>query len=137
MFKKHLKTDPTEIDDLYNLGVAYFNLRQSRKALEYFATIVELDDQNKISGIYGEDYGRDSVDRGVVFSNISDIYEKIGEHKKAELCRIYSDTLITGTGPHPKFSHLSYEEREESWKQIETIISELKKLAISNLIQKP
>ena len=97
-FIEYLKKDPTEIDALYNIGAAYFNLGEYKKALEYFITIIELEDQEKISGIFGSGADRGDLDRGVVFGIIADVYEKLGEHKNAEACRVHAFSLLAGGG---------------------------------------
>lgn len=129
---EYIKKDPTEIDALYNIGVAYFNLGEYQKALRYFATIIKLDDLDKISGIYGWGYERGDFDRGFVFAIIADIYEKLGEHNKSEACSHYSFILTTEIDPFRKLEKLSPEEQEAYKKLLDTIFLELHKITHLN-----
>lgn len=51
----------------------------------------------------------ENFDRGIVISNVANIYEKLSEQEKAELFSIHSDELISGVG----LLNLSRKEREE------------------------
>lgn len=127
ILKKYMKTNPTEIDVLYNIGVAYFNLGEYQNALRYFATIISLDDQEKITGIYGG-WGRGDFDRGSVFNRIASAYEKLGEHNKAEACSIYADILISSL--FVKLEQMSPSEKKAYQELLDIIFKELSSLTL-------